>query len=228
VPDSRGELELLDQRPESPENLYARARLLLGLSEEAFRRAAASPQIDARLYALQALAAEEENDEGSALAEYQAGLAKYPDSALLRAGLGHLDRERNDLDSARTQLEQSWRLDDTDPLVGFELGDVELRMGNPQSAIAMLNRALGLDPNLLVARWARGRAYLAAGGEGSDLRALEDLTAAESCDRSGVLEHQIAQLDSKLGRTAEAQEAERRSEQQRRAAARIKGPAIPK
>jgi len=226
--EGRSELGRLDQSPESPENLYARARLLLGISEQAFVRAAASPQLDARLYALQALAAEDENDEGGALAEYQAGLARYPDSALLHAGLGHLDRERNDLASARSQLEQSWRLDDSDPLVGFELGDVELRMGKPDDAIATLNRALGLDPNLLVAKWARGRAYLAAGGEGSDQRALEDLTAAESCDPSGALEHQIAQLDSKLGRTAEAQEAERRSEEQRRAAAETKAPAIPK
>ena len=228
LPEARGELERLDQAPESPENLYARARLLLGLSEQTFVRAAASPQLDARLYALQALAAEDANDEGGALAEYQSGLAKYPDSALLHAGLGHLDRERNDLESARTELEQSWRLDETDPLVGYELGDVELRMGKPADAIAMLNHALDLDSNLLVARWARGRAYLAAGGEGSDQRALEDLTAAESCDRSGVLQHQIARLDSKLGRTAEAQEAERRSEEQRRATAGTKGPAVPK
>ena len=226
--ESRGQLERLNRLPESPENLYARTRLLLGISEQAFVRAAASPQLDARLYALQALAAEDANDEGGALAEYQSGIAKYPDSALLHAGLGHLDRERNNLESARAQLEQSWRLDDTDPLVAFELGDVELRMGKPDDAIATLNRALALDPNLLVARWARGRAYLAAGGEGSDRRALEDLIAAESCDQSGVLEHQIAQLDSRLGRTAEAQEAERRSGEQRRAAAGTKGPAIPK
>lgn len=226
--EARSELDRIDNLPESPENLYARARLLLGVSEEAFVHAAASPQLDARLYALQALAAEDANDEGGALKEYQSGLARYPQSALLHAGLGHLQRERNDLDSARTQLEQSWRLDPTDALVGFELGDVELRMGKPDDAIAMLDHALGIDPNLLVARWARGRAYLQAGGEGSDERALEDLTAAESCDRTGVLELQIAQVDSRLGRTAEAEEHRRRSEEQRRAQAETKGPAVPK
>jgi len=226
--EARSELDQIDNLPESPENLYARARLLLGVSEEAFLRAAASPQLDARLYALQALAAEDANDEGGALAEYQSGLAKYPDSALLHAGLGHLDRERNDLEPARSQLEQAWRLDPTDALVGFELGDVKLHMGKPDDAIDMLNRALGLDPNLLVARWARGRAYLQAGGEGSDQRALDDLTAAESCDRTGVLELQIAQVDARLGRTAEAAEHRRRSEEQRRALAGTKGPAVPK
>jgi tetratricopeptide (TPR) repeat protein len=226
--EARSELERIDNLPESPENLYARARLLVGVSEEAFVHAATSPQLDARLYALQALAAEDENDEGGALKEYQSGLARYPDSALLHAGLGHLDRERNDLEPARTELERSWRLDPTDALVGFELGDVELRMGKPAEAIEMLNHALGLDPNLLVARWARGRAYLAAGGEGSDQRALEDLTAAESCDRTGVLELQIAQVDSRLGRAAEAGDHRRRSEEQRQALAATKGPATPK
>lgn len=226
--EARSELERIDHIPESPENLYNRARLLLSVGEEAFVRAAASPQLDARLYALQALAAEDENDEGGALQEYRSGLAKYPDSALLHAGLGHLERERNDLEPARTELEQAWRLDPTDALVGFELGDVELRIGKPGDAIDMLNHALGLDPNLLVARWARGRAYLAAGGEGSDQRALEDLTAAESCDRTGVLELQIAQVDTKLGRKTEAEDHRRRSEEQRRALAATKGPAVPR
>jgi predicted Zn-dependent protease len=100
-------------------------------------------------------------------------------------------------------------------------------MGNPAQAVTMLDRALALDPTLLVARWARGRAYLAAGGDGSDERALEDLTAAESCDRSGVLEYQIAQLYTKLGRAAEAQAAERRSQDQRRAQEQTKRPATP-
>ena len=226
--EAHSQLARIDGLPESPENLYARARLLLDVGEQAFVRAASSPQLDARLYALQALAAEDANDEGGALAEYQSGLGKYPDSALLHAGLGHLDRERNDLEGARSQLEQAWRLDPTDALVGFELGDVELRTGNPADAIEMLDRALALDPNLLVARWARGRAYLQAGGERSDQRALDDLTAAESCDRTGVLEWQIAQVDARLGRTGEAEEHRRRSEEQRRALAGTKGPAVPK
>jgi hypothetical protein len=227
VRDAAGEIGRLERLPESPENLYARARLLLGVSEEAFVHASESPQLDARLYALQAIAAEEENDEAGALDEYRAGLAKYPESALLHAGLGHLFRERNELGAAQGQLDEAWRIDPTDALVGFELGDVELRMGNPAQAVTMLDRALALDPTLLVARWARGRAYLAAGGDGSDERALEDLTAAESCDRSGVLEYQIAQLYTKLGRAAEAQAAERRSQDQRRAQEQTKRPATP-
>jgi Tfp pilus assembly protein PilF len=223
--DADHELAQLDQAPESPQVLYTRTRLLLDVSEQAYLNAAASPQLDARLYALQALAAEDENDEGGALKEYRAGLEKHPESALLHAGLGHLDRVRNNDEQARSQLEQAWRLDPTDPLVAFELGDVDLRMGEPAHALTLLNQALELDPNLLVARWARGRAYMAAGGEGSEKRALDDLKAAESCDRSGTLEHQIAQLYSRLGQTEEAQEAERRSQEQRRIAADAKHPA---
>lgn len=226
--DLRAELERSRDLPDSPENLYRRARVLLEVSEAALLHASASPQLDARLYALQALAAEDENDEAGALNEYRAGLAKYPESALLHAGLGHLHRERNELEAARGELEQAWRLDPSDALAAFELGDVELRMREPVPAIAMLDRAVELDPGLLVARWARGRAYLEAGGKGSDLRALEDLKAAESCDRSGVLEWQLAQLYSKLGRTPEAQQAEQRSQEQRRAQEQSKHPATAK
>jgi tetratricopeptide (TPR) repeat protein len=225
--DAGRDLARFERLPESPENLYARAHLLIGVSEQSYTNAIVSPQLDARLYALEALAAEDENDEGGALSEYQSGLSKYPESALLHAGLGHLYRERNDLEAARGELIEAWQLDRTDALVGFELGDVELRMGQPGEALALLNQALELDPKLLVARWARGRAYLAAGGAESDQLALQDLQAAESCDRSGTLEHQLSQLYSKLGRTAEAQEAARRSEEQRRTAEQSKRPAAP-
>jgi tetratricopeptide (TPR) repeat protein len=198
--------------------LYRRARLLLEISGVAYKQAAVAPEFDARLFALQALAAEEENDEGAALAEYWAGLAKHPQSGLLHAGLGHLYRERNELAPARAELEQAERLLPSDPLVAFELGDVKLRMGEPAQALETLNRALILDSSLLVARWSRGRAYLALGGEDNDRRALADIEAAASCDASGVLQWQLGQLYAKLGRNQEARQAEQRSLDQRHAA----------
>jgi Tfp pilus assembly protein PilF len=214
----RDELESLSSAPENPETLYRRARLLVEISGAAYKLAAVSPALDARLFALQALAAEEENDEGAALAEYRAGLAKYPESGLLHAGLGHLYRERNELQPARAELDQAERLLPSDPLVAFDLGDVELRMGEPARALEVLNRALELDSSLLVARWSRGRAYLALGGDDNNRRALADLEAAVSCDTSGVLQWQLGQLYTKLGRNQEARQAEQKSLDQRRAA----------
>jgi Tfp pilus assembly protein PilF len=221
----RDELADLNSAAESPETLYRRARLLVEISGAAYKLAAASPALDARLFALQALAAEEENDEGAALEEYRAGLAKYPQSGLLHAGLGHLYRERNQLEAARAELTAAGRQLPSDPLVAFDLGDVELRMGEPTLALEMLNHALDLDSSLLVARWSRGRAYTALGGQDNDQRALEDLEAAVTCDSSGVLQWQLGQLYAKLGRNQEAREAEQKSLDLRHAAEQQKRPA---
>jgi hypothetical protein len=218
----RDELNELNGAAENPETLYRRACLLLQISEIAYRQATASPALDVRLFALQALAAEEENDEGAALTEYRTGLAKHPESGLLHAGLGHLYRERNQLEEARAELDDAERLLPADPLVAFDLGDVELRMGEPARAIEVLNRTLELDSSLLVARWSRGRAYLALGGEDNDRRALTDLEAAVGCDTSGVLQWQLSELYAKLGRSEEAHLAEQKSIEQRRAAAQRK------
>ena len=221
----RDELARLNGAAESPETVYRRARLLVEISGAAYKLAAASPALDARLFALQALAAEEENDEGAALVEYRAGLAKHPQSGLLHAGLGHLYRERNQLEPALAELTEAARLLPSDPLVAFDLGDVDLRMGQTARALETLNHALDLDPGLLVARWSRGRAYAALGGPDNDQRALEDLEAAVTCDSSGVLQWQLSQLYAKLGRNQEAREAEQKSLDLRQAAQQQKHPA---
>ena len=212
------ELSKLASGAETPENLYRRARLLVEISGAVFKLAAASPVFDARLFALQALAAEEENDEGAALNQYRAGLARHPQDGLLHAGLGHLYRERNQLEPARAELEEARRLLPSDPLVAFDIGDVELRMGDPAGAVEMLNRALQLDSSLLVARWSRGRAYFELGGGENDRRALADLESAVSCDSSGVLQFQLSQLYARLGRNEKARQSEQKSLEQRRAA----------
>ena len=122
------------------------------------------------------------------------------------------------------------RLIPSDPLVAFDLGDVELRRGQPARALETLNRALDLDPSLLVAKWSRGRAYAELGGPDNDERAVEDLEAAVNCDTTGALQFQLSQLYTKVGRDQEAREAEQRSRdlrqaaQQQKHAAEVKSP----
>jgi tetratricopeptide (TPR) repeat protein len=166
---------------------------------------------------MRALAAEQEDDESAAMREYSIGLVQDPTSALLHAGLGHVYRRRMDLPSAERELAQAWRLDPTDPLVGFELGDTEERLGKTEPALELLNQALELDTNLLVARWSRAKVYLALG---DNERALADLEAAAPADSSGELQWQLARLYRKLGRADLAAQAEKRSNEQRIAAAR--------
>ncbi|HEV2175629.1 MAG TPA: tetratricopeptide repeat protein [Terriglobia bacterium] len=198
---------------DSPEAFYRRARAALQVSQAAYRRASTEPEFEARLFALEALAAEEEDDEAAALEKYQAGLAKYPRSAALHAGLGQLYRRQHEFDRARAELQEAARLDPSDAVVAFELGDIDERQGKPQQALDLLNRALALDPGLLVARWCRAKAYVALK---DDNRALADLEAAAPADDTGELQWQLARLYQKLGRPALAAQAEKRSEEQRR------------
>jgi Tfp pilus assembly protein PilF len=206
-------LQKLAAAPDSPEVFYRRARAALELSKSAYARAALSPTYNAQLRALRALAAEQEHDEAAAIREYRVGLGENPDSALLHAGLGHLYRARSDLELARVELSAASRLDPTDPVVAFELGDVYLRLAQPDRALELLNRALELDAGLLLARWSRGKAYLALG---DTERALADLEAAAPVDTTGDLQFQLARLYQKLGRPDLAQQAQKRSEEQRK------------
>jgi Tfp pilus assembly protein PilF len=202
---------------DSPRLLYLRTRSALHLSEMAYGRAAPFPPFQAYLHAMRALAAEQEDDEAAAMREYNLGLAQDPESALLHAGLGHLYRRRLDLPSAERELAQAWQLDPSDPVVAFELGDAEQRLGKTEPALELLNQALELDPSLLVARWSRAKTYLALG---DNERALADLEAAAPSDSSGELQWQLARLYRKLGRADLAEQAEARSEEQRKAAGR--------
>lgn len=199
-------------RNDSPKVLYQRAHQALDLSKEAYRRASESPHFDARLHALRALAAEEEHDDEAAIREYQTGLARHPESAILHAGLGHFYRFRSDLRAARRELEQAWRFDSSDPLVGFELGDVYERLGRSQEALKLLNQALEFDPALTLARWSRAKAYLALG---DNEHALQDLLAAAPTDDTGEVQWQLARLYQKLGQSDLARQAEQRSEEQK-------------
>ena len=215
-----GELEspegLVSETSDTPRELYLQTRSALRLSETAYGRASTSPRFQAYLHAMRALAAEQEDDEAAARREYSIGLAQDPKSALLHAGLGHVYRRRMDLPSAERELAQAWRLDPTDPLVAFELGDTEERLGKTEPALELLNQALELDTNLLVARWSRAKVYLTLG---DNERALADLETAAPADSSGELQWQLARLYRKVGRADLAAEAEKRSEEQRSAAA---------
>lgn len=202
---------------DSPRELYLRTRSALNVSEVAYQRASSCPRFQAYLYAMRALAAEQEDDEAAAMREYNIGLAQDPKSALLHAGLGHVYRQRMDLPSAERELAEAWRLDSSDPAVAFELGDTEQRLGKTQAALELLSQALELDASLLVARWSRAKAYLAGG---DNERALADLEAAAPADSSGELQWQLARLYRKLGRADLAAQAEKRSEEQRMVATR--------
>jgi tetratricopeptide (TPR) repeat protein len=202
-------LDSLESGGKQPSVLYARAQKSLELASLAYGQAARAPGFEAQIEALRALAAEQENDEKQAIEIYREGLKQHPESAALHAGLGEVYRHRLELTKARQELEIARRLDPTDSLLAYELGDVFERLNEPRQAIPVLSQALKLNPGLLLARWSRAKAYLALG----DLqRAAQDFQVAAPIDPSGEVERQLARVYARLGQPALAHQAERKAE----------------
>lgn len=214
-------LEAVGARPSSPALLYRQALAALALGDSAWARASAVPALAARIDGMRALAAEQGGDTARAARLYRAGLALAPADAALHASLGELAREQRQYQAAAVELRIARRLDTRDPVIAFELGDVEFRLGHPRAALPLLNQAVAQAPGhsglLQVARWSRARSEAALGQYPA---ALADFQAAAGADRSGALQYQLYRVYRKLGRKAEAAAALRRSQAQRAAARR--------
>ena len=207
------ELERLESIPDSSDVLERRFRAALALSDTAYRRAAVSPLYRPYVSAIHALATEESGDAAAAERGYHDALNQDPTSAVLHAGLGHLLRAGMRLRPAQEELARAEALDPSDPEVAFELGDVDQRLGDPAAALPLLDRALELDPQLVVVHWSRAKAYLALGDEP---KALADLESAAPADSTGEVVRQLVRLYRKMGREDLARQAEQLSERQRR------------
>lgn len=203
--------------PATPADLYQRVQAAEALSAAAFARAAAAPQYAARIAGIRALAASQADQFATARRDYRAGLALDPANAALHAGLGELERRQRRYTAAEPELAAAWRLNPRDPLTAFEYGDVEYRLNHLSRAQRLLNRALALDPHLLLARWTRAQVEER---RGETKAALRDYLAAQSADRRGRLQYQLGRLYLQMGRRQLAAAAFRRSRLQRQAAPR--------
>jgi tetratricopeptide (TPR) repeat protein len=75
--------------------------------------------------------------------------------------LGHLNRDRGELSTAKTFFERSLELRPDDVASLVWLGDIQLALGNPAEAEPRFAKALSLQPNSLSARFGLGRTALA-------------------------------------------------------------------
>jgi tetratricopeptide (TPR) repeat protein len=75
--------------------------------------------------------------------------------------LGHLNRDRGELATAKTFFERSLELRPDDVASLVWLGDIQLALGNPGEAEPRFAKALSLQSNSLSARFGLGRAALA-------------------------------------------------------------------
>jgi predicted Zn-dependent protease len=99
------------------------------------------------------------------------------------------------------------------PELNFLKGDILLSSQETEKAIPFLETALKLNPNLLPAHHALGRAYMQVGRRAA---AIPHLKAALPIDEDGSLRYQLARAYQATGQAELAKQTLKDSEQQQR------------
>ena len=196
------------------ESRYWSARAAQELARQAFARLGAlPPSAEAALLRAQVLGGEGRHVE--AAAELREATQSWPEDTRLRRELATSLYLARDFDNARPLLEELVRREPAAADLAFMFGDTFLQQQQADKAIPALESATTIDPKLLAARAALGRAYMLAG---DPARALPHLEAAKETDEDGSLHYQLSRAYRARGQETLADEALRRSQQIREAA----------
>jgi predicted Zn-dependent protease len=194
---------------------YWRARAAQELAVQAFAQLGGlPPSAEAALVRAQVLSGQGRHVE--AAAELRTAAQSWPDDTRLRHDLATALHRSRDYDAARALLEELVKEEPGWAEAAFLLGDTYLQQQQAGKAIAALESAVAADPKLLPARAALGRAYMLAG---DPARALPHMEAARETDEDGSLSYQLSRAYQARGQTDRAEEALRRSQEIRDAAA---------
>lgn len=152
---------------------------------------------------MRSLVAEEQGDQQQALEELRRAHALEPANQEIVRRLGVRLLRTRQVDEAITLLEKA-TAGEADPELLYLLGEAFLLNQRPDAAVAPLEKAVKVMPQLTPARGALGRAYLQTGRAAE---AIPHLEAGLSQDRDGSLYYQLAQAYQRAGRTEEAKKA---------------------
>jgi predicted Zn-dependent protease len=136
--------------------------------------------------------------------EWRRALRLAPEDPRLKLELAVTLRLGDDFAGAQQVLEELVREAPEAPEPSYLLGDVLLARQQPERAIALLEKAVRLEPTWAHAHGALGRAY-ALVGKAAD--AIPHLEKALPADTDGSLRYQLARSYQATGRSDEAQKA---------------------
>ena len=194
---------------------YWTARAAQELALQAFARLGGlSPSAEAALLRAQVLGGQGRHVESAA--ELRQALQSWPDDARLRRELATSLYQGRDFEAAQPLLEELMKHDPASADLAFMLGDAYLQLQQAPKAIPALESALTADAKLLPAHAALGRAYMLAGDAAA---ALPHLEAARETDEDGSLHYQLSRAYQARGQADRAEQALRRSQELREAAA---------
>jgi tetratricopeptide (TPR) repeat protein len=138
-----------------------------------------------------------------ALASYEKALALAPkDTPGLHFHLGDIYWRMLRYPKAEDELQKELRINPYHAEANYELGAIFAKEGDPQKAIAVLNKAIALDPSLIAAHRSLGQAYL---DERQYNLALAQLLAVAKAKPSDyTIRNMLATTYRSMGRLADA------------------------
>ncbi len=197
-----------EQNPQDQDAWYLLGKTYLQLSEDSLGRI---NQIDPNSVVAHEVAGEIDesmHNYDGALVEYKKAIDLAPDQADPHMHMATTFWSISKWDSARTEFEAGLKHDPNNCTAHWKLGNTILEAnGEPSEALAHLNKAVELCPELMQARVDRARALIKSGKQGD---ALPDLLAAEkeSPDEPSI-HFLLASVYRAQGKTAAAQEENR-------------------
>ena len=143
-----------------------------------------------------------------ALELYQKAAKLAPGNPAPLIGLGTAYWELGEFDNAEKWLRETLRFNPGSEQAAFELANIAVRRHRYEAAIPLLQKYLAVRPDALAARADLGLSFFHTG---RFAEAVEELMRAKESDTKGDIHYQLSMALRKLGRTAEADAALRRS-----------------
>jgi tetratricopeptide (TPR) repeat protein len=156
---------------------------------------------EADMLAGQAL--DEMKDRPAAIEQFRAAVQADPKMPDVHFGLGYLLWAQLKFDEAAKELEAELANNPNHAQALTHLADCHIQMNNPQAALPLLEKAVGLDPRIELAHLDIGVLYA---NDGKNDDALRELKKAEQLDPSDQNVHwRLGRFYKSIGKKAEAE-----------------------
>jgi len=196
--------QLSQRQPESQEVLYLLGKVHMKLSEEALSKLTALDPNSVWVHEISGEVMESMKNYDGALLEYKKAVEVAPQQAATHYHLGNAYWSLNMWDAATEQFRAELANDPSNCMAQWKIGNIILEQhGDSTQALAEVQKALDMCPDLMGARVDRARALIKLERHAE---AVKDLEAAVKADPGESSTHfLLAQAYRALGRTQDAQ-----------------------
>jgi tetratricopeptide (TPR) repeat protein len=196
--------QLSQRQPRNQEIWYLLGKVHMKLSEQALSKLNEIDPNSVWWHEISGEVMESMKNYDGALIEYKKAVEMAPQKSGTHYLLGNAYWSLSMWDAANEQFQAELINDPANCLAQWKIGNIVLEQrGNPEEALASVEKALAICPNLMAARVDRGRALMKLDRHAE---AVKDLEMAEKSDPAEPSTHfLLAQTYRAIGRTQEAQ-----------------------